>query len=353
MKKLTRRIITLGVSAVCTVALLTAVAAETSVDQLMSIFRNTDRSLLGSYAVLSFAALLIRAFRYRLLFEAFGSQDSNPRQYKFSDMAAITAIRNAVVDMVPGRAGEVLTIYFFKQISVPIITAGHSIVALFILDAAILSFLVALVGVFSIFIFGGVFPDPATGAAPASHLIILLAAIPLCVAAFWLFYRLDSVVSVIARRFFPRHTAGPVQHPVLVRFCQDYSALRSSGRLVPLAGATFILRLLKYSSLYLLLLAVVAQWGLSPADISFPAAFVSFVAAEGVATLPASGLFGFGAYEGVWGVVFSYLGLKSVPVFSVIFAVHIITQVVALFLSLIGFGWISRPVVGEHRKVLK
>ena len=63
----------------------------------------------------------------------------------------------------------------------------------------------------------------------------------------------------------------------------------------------------------------------------------AFVIAEGVASLPISGFFGFGAYEGAWGMIFSLAHIKIPSVTSVIFAVHLITQMVAYIYGLIGF----------------
>jgi hypothetical protein len=362
MRAYTKPIVTLAVSAVCTGALFWAIGREVSFSKLGEIFSGTDRELLLCFCVLSLCGMLVRALRYQLVFRGFAGVESQP--LRFSDVAAVTAIRNAMVDLVPARAGELLTVYFLKQIAVPLVTAGHSIIALFVLDAAVLCVITAVVALIG-WIDGGQISPGGGALVSFGHLfaISLFAA----VSGMFLFLNLDLVVlkATSLLRAFRRERAGAgggylsqdassvesedlrgQSHRTVEGISEtiraDYQSLRGSGLIIKIAGVTFVLRALKYSGLYLLLLAVVSQWQVGAADIPFPAAFICFVAAEAASTLPASGLLGFGAYEGGWAVIFKYLALKPLPVFSVIFAVHVITQVVALFLAVVGFGWISR-----------
>ena len=78
--------------------------------------------------------------------------------------------------------------------------------------------------------------------------------------------------------------------------------------------------------------------------------FVAFVSAEASASLPISGLMGFGAYEAVWSLIFSFSEVEIPSLTVLIFAIHIITQVIGYslgFLALIVFGfdqWKKRDI---------
>lgn len=59
------------------------------------------------------------------------------------------------------------------------------------------------------------------------------------------------------------------------------------------------IRALKYLGLYLLVSGLAAQWPEQAAHLSFPLVLFALLAAEATASLPVSGIAGFGAYEGV------------------------------------------------------
>ena len=127
---------------------------------------------------------------------------------------------------------------------------------------------------------------------------------------------------------------------MLKKFAQDLLTLKKSNHFSLLVALTVVLRSAKYISLYILLLAVLQQWGIGHRQISLAISFLAFVTAEAAASLPISGLMGFGAYEGAWQAIFAISMVKITAVSSVILAIHLITQVVGYFLGFLALVWV-------------
>ena len=117
---------------------------------------------------------------------------------------------------------------------------------------------------------------------------------------------------------------------------REMQEIKARGSYPVLVLLTAGLRAAKYLSLYLLLLAVVAQFNIKPADISPLLSTTAFIGAEASASLPISGLMGFGAYEAAWSAIFSMSSVSIPSVAGVILAVHVITQVFGYSLALLG-----------------
>ncbi len=85
-------------------------------------------------------------------------------------------------------------------------------------------------------------------------------------------------------------------------------------------------RCCKYLSLYVLLLALVLPLGYLPGDFPLPKVFLGLTTAELAASLPISGIAGFGAYEGAWSLVFQLLGYPEKLSALTSISHHLLTQ---------------------------
>ena len=65
---------------------------------------------------------------------------------------------------------------------------------------------------------------------------------------------------------------------------------------------------------------------------------VAFISAEAASSLPASGVMGFGIYESAWSTVLGLTGGRIPSPTTVIFSVHLITQLVAFSCGAVAFA---------------
>jgi len=93
-------------------------------------------------------------------------------------------------------------------------------------------------------------------------------------------------------------------------------------------------RVCKYAALYALLAALLIPAGYSPATLSPARVFVGLCSAEMAASLPVSGIAGFGAYEGTWALVFALLSFPADLAMTTGVAHHLTTQAFAAILGI-------------------
>ena len=318
---------------------------ETGIEGLVAIIRGVDRHGLYCFITLSSLALIVRAIRYRELVRAIAQETTVP---DFPAFFIITALRNVLVDLFPARVGDLSFVYFANRFHVPLINAATAFGICFALDIIVLLIVVCL--------FIAAAPMLANlgvlGSEPLqveNIYVITVTLVSVVAALLWfLITRLPHLVDHGAewiRGWNVRRAGDTGQLTRITTKVEEIAssvagqihALQASHRFFALLGLSVALRLIKYSSLYILLVAVVSQWGYGYRDINPLLSTFAFVIAEGAASLPISGFFGFGAYEGAWGMIFSLAHIKIPSVTSVIFAVHLITQMVAYFYGLIGF----------------
>jgi hypothetical protein len=90
-----------------------------------------------------------------------------------------------------------------------------------------------------------------------------------------------------------------------------------------------IIRFCKYMGLYLMVLGLASQW--SPqvlANLSFPVVLFALITAEATASMPVSGIAGFGAYEGVMMATYIAAGLTATQASLLSFGLHLLTQTI-------------------------
>lgn len=311
------------ISIALTTLLLCAIFSEVSFGEFIEIIKKSNFSLILIYFSISFVSQIIRALRYRLILASVG-QESLPSRLRFF---IITLIRSAFVDFLPVRLGELSFLYVLNRYGISLLRGATTFAVCMVLDIAV------LLAIFMLFILSSlVFKDQITASLVSSQALMLVAFVLLIMGA--LIYQLERVL-VFLSQLIPEKFLRT--HKLFTQIICDTELLKEKKAFLPLLFLTFLLRLGKYSALYILLCAVISQWGVSMDQVSPLLTFVSFVAAEASASLPVSGLMGFGAYEAVWSLIFSSsnIAIPSIAVMS--FAIHIITQVLGYGLGLISF----------------
>ncbi len=343
-------ILHIGGSALMTALLLYAVFHETSLSSFLDLIQGVKYEGILLYVLLSLAAICFRAIRYRWIVGAASETEQIPGLAKF---VVVTAIRNTFVDLLPARLGEASFLYVLNRFGVPL-TIGLTTFALCtVLDIIVL---------FALFVFLALAGTMTPSGQSSLHLPsdlnitqlnrgILLSCLLVIAAAVCL-----SIVLACLDRFLAYcgerlnndkncQTSEAGLSRIRSRtaaYClevaRELRVIKERKIYTNLVLITVLLRCAKYVSLYLLLLSTVAQWGIRASDISPLIATTAFVFAESSASLPMSGIMGFGAYEGVWSLVFSFSGVALPSIQSVILVIHLITQVVGYSLGFLALA---------------
>jgi len=108
---------------------------------------------------------------------------------------------------------------------------------------------------------------------------------------------------------------------------QELRRSRDSGCYWRLLALSFGVRCCKYASYYILFIGLVVPLGFVIADFPVQRVFLGLVSAELAASLPISGIAGFGAYEGAWALVFQLLGYPERIAVLTSISHHLVTQV--------------------------
>lgn len=326
-------------SLVLSLALLYLVFKDQSVKEFAVLLGRVDIDGVVLYCLIAVLALILRALRYRAVAQGILDKAGVPSSGRFM---ILTAVRNALVDALPARLGELAFFYVMSSYGISLLNSAIVFGLTLALDIALL-LVIVFFAVISLPLFFSDLPVVSSSLAPSSLIALgILSAVILFSLA-----KLDSIFTLLARlpraiqlkpcpAIFKRVLAFAEDKLLLI--ARDFALIRERGLFLRLLLLTLALRAAKYCSLYVLLIAVIAQWGIAWQRVSFPIALLAFIGAEATASLPASGFLGFGAYEISWNLVFSLSGMKIPSIMSVILAVHIITQVVGYSIGLLGLG---------------
>ncbi len=307
-------------------------SAEMDAEDFLASILGVSRPLFFSYLAISISALFLRALRYQILIKRVDEQAAN---LTFSSMLIVTSIRNALVDMFPARLGEASFFYILKTYGINFLSAASVFGLCLALDIAVLGVILFL-SLSYIFFYGQGMIDFNI------DLQTLIFTFATAIVLFSLLYFSEKVLEFLLVAFhkFPWPSfVSPLTNKlssVGEKVVADLKTVKSSGAYPFVVSLTFLLRLAKYGSLYLLLLAVVAQWGLGREDINLAISSVSFILAEATASLPISGFMGFGAYESAWSIIMKLGGNKIPATLSLALIVHLLTQVVGYTIGLVG-----------------
>jgi len=326
------------VSCALTFVLVYVLSQLINLQELVTRFKRIDLVYLAVFCSLSILGLLFRAIRYLECLRAV-----EPKISLLTHQAiVITAVRNAFVDFLPARLGEGIYIYLLTRFGVRLRLGVVSFALCLAFD------LIVLLLIISAMLF--VSPAIAFLSGPSDVLLQWLGALGCAVSLATLFFFrpiafwLSKLLQIIAKKLSPLRS--------FCEQCIEYlDQLQQYPQVNKLILLTVGLRVAKYASLLMVLGAVLAAWDVSLLELQLPSAVIAFVAAEASASLPISGVMGFGAYEGVWAYLMAdACGAACSALNGVViaFMVHVITQV---FGYSIGFLGLSFVLIREiHRK---
>jgi uncharacterized membrane protein YbhN (UPF0104 family) len=317
-----RPLASLGLTAALCFLLLKKVDVHELGDWLIRV----DPRYYAGYVVLSVAGLLARALRYRMLLGP---------SVGFAPLVLVTAARNFLVDLLPARVGSLSYVYLLtRRFGAPLDPVLSSFVLTFLYDALAMTL---LLGVALVLALGRLEASAALGA--VSIVIAILVVV--------VFARLPACLRTAAARL--RAGTRPWTRSAASRLDDVAREVERSGgawRTVVLTAMSVVIRLLKFSAYWSLLLGVVREHGLDAVALPFWKVFLAIAGAELSATLPVHGIGGFGTYETAWALGFAELGLSSRVAILSGFATHLLSQVydysVGLVALAIALAWSRR-----------
>ena len=296
-------------SVVTTFLVLVILSNFTSLNEISELIKRIDKKLLLIFMLLSFVMSLFRMLRYRYLLLLAGHQTSSIRLF------LVTIVRNLFSDLLPARIGTVIYVYLVKtRLKLPISAASSSFAVSFLFDIiSILPIILILVLVSS---------SENFSKAP-----IILSALLLFIASLFIYIFLPKILKILKRAFSNAPNLKKKAEDFLDDTSKDLIKTFTLPALVKLFILSLLIRISKYSQLYILFLALMLPNNYSLGDLPAVESILGICAAEISASLPISGIAGFGLYEGTWTLVFNLIGLPKNLAASSGVSHHLITQV--------------------------
>jgi len=328
------RIINIILAAGLGIFLVYYLLSRIDISDLKSAFLGVYIPSLVIGLVLMFSIDFFKALRQNLLL--------GKNRVRFGDMFLISLIRNAFNMVLPARTGELSYIYVLKRkFKVPV-ELGVSTLAIGLIFDLIIVFSMIII---SIIIVG-------INRYEISSLNIILIAIVLLTVTLALLFFLSKIVLLLIKIFegllrkydkLKTRKAFVYIYEKLIEINKSIITIqkrRIYWKVYLLSVAT---RILKFTSYYFLIHAILHPMGYSFAELSFWVIFLATVAAELSAVLPTHAIAGFGTYEGAFALAFIALGFGEEISIIVGFNYHIINLVETIILGIIAMAILSLP----------
>jgi uncharacterized membrane protein YbhN (UPF0104 family) len=320
-------------------ALFWYLAHATTLEDWARLYQGLAWGFFGAYLACFLGSMALKALRYRLLLAASGEE----RPPRYGDLVALTFVSNLFVDLLPARSGSLAYIVFLnRKLAVGLPACFSSFAFSFIFD---------LIGMLPLFFLAIVLHGMAAGDhAPLLWALLAVLAVIALLALFLLEQVLalgGAVLAWLGERLPGKAGAlGLRAAEELGAMARDVKRVKGQGVYDQVLVVSVAIRALKYLGLYLLMSGLVAQWPAEAARLSFPLILFALVAAEAMASLPVSGIAGFGAYEGVMMATLLGAGLAPTQAALIPFGLHLLTQVIDYTLggaALIALSLIKPP----------
>ncbi len=299
--------------------LLYQIFSQTTSEQWVGLLSRIRIEFLGIYVGLYGLGLFLRTWRYHLLIKGAG-----PGLVPgFGRLALVTAVRNMLVDFLPVRTGSLSYLVILNRIfAVDFSACLTSFTYAVLFDLLSLGPVLALV--LAIDTFRGSVVHPLLW---GLGMVITLGGITVIVFLEPLFQRLSGWIE---RGTFPYQERHPWLKGVareLTAVSHSFLALRRARLFWPLLGLSLLLRTIKYTLIYLLLFAVMAAILKARPSLPFLTIMFGIMASEVAASLPVSGIAGFGLYEGILGAALAGQGIQTSQGIFISFAMHLLSQI--------------------------
>lgn len=304
--------------------------------QVMDLIADMDLRGVAMFLVLSFSMSAFRLWRYHVLLRLSGwVPPSLP-------LFLTVLVRNFFSDLLPARIGTLIYVYLVTtRLGVPFSAAGASFSLSFVFDMIALVPLI-LLGAWGAGAVGHVSPHALVVGAGilAAATVIVLVLLP---RLFRLAARITAALPLL-----PRATRGTWAE-ALDQVGGEVRKAQSAGVYGRVLALSVMVRVAKYASLYVLLYAMLAPMGYTWDRLPVSRVFLGMCASELAASLPISGIAGFGVYEGTWATVFEMLGFPGDISKLTSISHHLFTQVYGYSLGGLALVALLLPVFRAAR----
>lgn len=322
-------------SLLVSVGIFSYLVSRVSLKEVLDIIRNIPMIWVLLFLVFSFSMSFFRTWRYQLVLNVSG--------YRVDSVALflITLVRNFFSDLLPARLGTLIYIYLVKnRMGLPLGPILSSFAHAFIFDIISLAFLIL--------------PALAVTALGAQSTLVLAAvAVVLGAAAFMVLTLLPYLCTLAEKTteklsFIPEKWRNGLQD-IFQESAHHLSLARHQGVYWRVLALSFGVRACKYLSYYMLFLGLILPLGFTVSDFPLEKVFLGLCSAELAASLPVSGIAGFGAYEGAWALVFQLLGYPERIAVLTSISHHLFTQVYGYLLGAVALLVLLLPMFRQQK----
>ncbi|RMG40936.1 MAG: UPF0104 family protein [Candidatus Dadabacteria bacterium] len=314
----------IALSAVISIAVLYLVFSRIDAGDIYRMLTSVDKRFLLVFMLLSVTMSLFRVWRYLLLLDISGFRPSKIRLF------LVVLARNLCSDLLPARLGSlvyILLVTLKLGVSLPAATSSFALAFIFDLIAVVPLVIAALIlGASRIEAINSHMLLAASGTV-LLLLVILLKFLPQIFGA---------TAAVLSRSGTDILWIQRIQQ-TLTASAEELKKASRAGVYLKVLLLSLIVRVSKYASLYVFALALLIQHGIGIFDVNVESMFLAICSAEFAASLPVSGIAGFGAYEGTWMVAFKMLGFSSKLAALTAVSHHLFTQLWGYSLGVLAF----------------
>lgn len=324
-------------SALVTGGIFTYLFSKVSLAEVVGLLRGISVRWIVLFLLLSFSMSLFRTWRSQVVLNVSGHRPDSIALF------LIILVRNFFSDLLPARLGTLIYIYLVQtRLGIAFGAAASSFAYDFIFDMVSLALLIILAVLLQ-------------SSALISPPVVIGGGVILGGLSMGVLLALPAILRLLAKLI-----SSAV--PLSAKFRQRLrDALLDTGRNLDLARGQGIfwrifalslgVRCCKYLSLYVLLLALVLPLDFSVQDFPLPKVFLGLCSAELAASLPISGIAGFGVYEGAWAMVFQLLGYPERIAVLTSISHHLLTQVYGYSLGALALLVLLLPLFKRETKV--
>jgi len=318
-------------SLLVTVGIFTYLFQYVSPGEIIDLIKSVNRSALLMFLVLSISMSIFRLWRYLILLRVSGYQPNSVILF------LIVIVRNFCSDLLPARIGTAVYIYLVNsRLMIPLSVATSSFALAFLFDMIALAPLILL----GLVAFGAPELLPTMPLAIGSVLFLLL-----CLVILWLLPALCSIAQVFFESLsFLKDATKTKLIELLESIREELIRTKRAGVYWRILAISFFVRLSKYGALYVFLYALLEPLGYDWPELPIGPIFLGICAAEFSASLPISGIGGFGLYEGTWHLLFTMLGFPDRIAAMTAVSHHLFTQFYGYSFGLVCLILLTIPI---------
>lgn len=307
-----------------------------TLDEITSAIVQIPLNSIIMFVFFSLAMSTCRTWRYLLLLQ------SDSTDLRFSSLFLVTLVRNFFSDLLPARIGTLIYIYIVnKRLNVPLSSATSSFAICFFFDIIAVSLL-------------GVSASLCYFSSSRFFLIVMGAGLFIFLCTFLVLYLLpwflEQIGKLIGKARLLHRLQGGRLKVIIDDVGREIKITKEAGIYGKVFALSLLVRFFKYVSLYVLFIGLVIGLGENVKDFPLFRVVSGMIAAELSASLPVSGIAGFGAYEGTWAFVFQLLGYSEKLAVVTSISHHLITQVYGYGLGALAMLVLLLPVMGPSER---